>query len=392
MEYDLGISEEPYATACKMYWQTDEHGFFVYKVSEIAKATGLTQPKINETVTEFTRAYSDQTFCVDCEKPYVYKNRTDYQNFEEGKNWCCESCLKAIAVDEVKHKRFELTSRYIRLSEEGFQPLEMSFELMAKLMALLKHSASEEMTTIQPIRENKDDPFSPNEGYSRSIISELLSNNAITFDPQSNMDRIIFNEDESISYYPFDIHWLVPLGPDYSTLGEFYISLEEQLPEMLRIEGAEELIAELCMQECLAYLEHILTEHRLPFKPGEKTRLVLEKGLQHFCVSQMYAIIWSTGNNTASYYMRSNISKQQAANSVVSRIDGYMDRALAENWDVKSYRRLFNLPQSALSRLVFNNLLGTSDGGFNLPLRELLELAKSTLDKEEAEKKGKSDK
>jgi len=385
MEYDLGISEEPYATACQMYWQIDEHGFFVYKVSEIAKATGLTQPKINETVTQYTRAYSDETFCLDCEQPYIYKNRTDYQNLLEGKNWRCGDCLEAIAFDESKHKRHELQMRYDRLSEEGYMPAEMDIDSMAKLMALLKHSASEDMTTIQPIGKNKDDPFSPNDEYTRSILSELLSSNAITFDPNSNMDRIIFEDDGSITYYPFEVNWLVPLGPDYATLGEFYLSLEKQLPELLRLEGAERSVKELCMQECLSYLEFILTEHRLPFKPGEKTRLVLEKGLQHFTVSQMYAIIWSTGNSAASYYMRGNIPKQQAANSVVGRIDGYIDRALAENWNVKSFGRRFDLPQSALSRLVFNNLLGTSDGGFNLPLSELLEMAKSDLDKDEAE-------
>lgn len=145
------------------------------------------------------------------------------------------------------------------------------------------------------------------------------------------------------------------------------------------------MVKELCMQESLAYLEHILNEHNLPFKPGEKTRLILEKGLQHFSVSQMYAIIWSTGNKAAAYYMRGNVPKQQAANSMVSRMESHIDRALAENWEVKPYGRLFDLPQSVLSRLVFNSLLGTSDGGFKLKLNELLDLAKSDLDRESGE-------
>lgn len=381
MKYIVATDEEPLATACKMYWETDEEGFFTYKIAEIVKETGLSQPKINNAATQHTAAFSEETSCMDCGQPYEYKNRSDYQNLDEGRDWRCESCLEAIAFDKDAQKKESLTLRYKRQTEPGFTPMEMPFDLMAKLLALLKHSASEDMATIMPLADNNNDQLSPNGEYTTSIITLLLDNEVITFDPESRLDRIIFNDDGSTSYYPMDVNWLVACSCEYANLGQFYISLEEQLPELLRLEGGEELVTELCLQECLAYLEHILDEHGLPFKPGEKTRLVLEKGLQHFSVSQMYAVIWSTGSKAASYYMRGNVPKQQAANSVVSRMDAYIDRALAENWDVKPYRRLFDLPQSVLSRLVFNSLLGTSDGGFNMRLNELLELAKSDLDK-----------
>lgn len=384
MKYIVTTYEEPIATACHMYWKTDQNGFFVYKVSEIVKASGMSQPKINDAATRYTTAFSEETVCMDCGQPYEYKNRSDYQDLQEGKDWRCESCIEAIICDETERKRHELQMRYNQLSEEGFMPMDMSFDLMAKLMALLKHSASEDMTTIRPIIDNEHDELSPHREYTNEIVVELLRNKVITFDPGSNMDNITLQDDGSITYYPLNVMWLVPLGPDYTTLGEFYLTLEEQLPELFSLEGGQELVKELCMQECLAYLELILTDHTLPFKPGEKTRLVLEKGLQHFSVSQMYAVIWSTGNSAASYYMRGNVPKHQAANSIVSRIDGYIDRALAENWNVKSYGRRFDLPQSALSRLIFNNLLGTTDGGFNMPLCELLLLAESSIDKNDA--------
>lgn len=190
MKYIVGTDEEPLATACKMYWETDEEGFFTYRIAEIVKETGLSQPKINKAATQYTAAFSEETSCMDCGQPYEYKNRPDYQNLDEGRDWRCEKCLQEIAFDEVKHKQYELMNRYKRLSEEGFAPQEMAFDTMAKLMALLKHSASEDMTTIQPVGKNKEDLFSPNVEYTGTIISELLNDDVITYDPESNMDSM----------------------------------------------------------------------------------------------------------------------------------------------------------------------------------------------------------
>ncbi len=88
--------------------------------------------------------------------------------------------------------------------------------------------------------------------------------------------------------------------------------------------------------------------------------------------NRTYNFIWRAVRDAAAYYMRSYVSKKQAANMVVRSITSRsLEQALAHDWDVKAFSRNYDLPQSSLSRIIFNTLLGTDDGGFNQPLHEL---------------------
>lgn len=134
-----------------------------------------------------------------------------------------------------------------------------------------------------------------------------------------------------------------------------------------------ELCQEVQLQECLGFLKATLEEHQLYLSPGEKTQQVLGQCLEKFSVAQVYNFIWRAARDAAAYYMRSSISKKQAGNSVVGSISRNMEQALANDWYVKPFNRNYNLPQSSLSRIVFNTLLGTDDGGFKHPLHKLLQ-------------------
>src|SRR5690554_5583901 len=133
-----------------------------------------------------------------------------------------------------------------------------------------------------------------------------------------------------------------------------------------------ELCNEVQLQECLAFLTVKLEEHQLYFSPGEKTQHTLRQCLESFSVAQTYNFIWRAARDAAAYYMRSYVSKRQAANTVVRSISRSLEQALANDWDVKAFNRNYDLPQSSLSHIIFNVLLGTDDGGFKQPLHELV--------------------
>lgn len=50
-----------------------------------------------------------------------------------------------------------------------------------------------------------------------------------------------------------------------------------------------------------------------------------------------------------------------------------LEQALAYDWDVKAFSRNYDLPQSSLSYVIFNIILGKDDCGFKQPLHELLQ-------------------
>ena len=138
--------------------------------------------------------------------------------------------------------------------------------------------------------------------------------------------------------------------------GEFITKYKDELLE---------LITEISLMECLAFLEYNLEEHNLSFQPGEKTKVLFTQLLESYSVSQIYIFIWRACKDAAAYYMKGGISKKQAANSVVGSIQRQYERAIGNNWTIGSFKRNYKLPQSILSQVVFNFMLRTDDGGFN---------------------------
>ncbi len=54
-----------------------------------------------------------------------------------------------------------------------------------------------------------------------------------------------------------------------------------------------------------------------------------------------------------------------AANTVPGSIQRMTEKAIAEGWDVKPFRRDFRAPQSVLSQVLFTKVLKLPDGGFS---------------------------
>ena len=85
--------------------------------------------------------------------------------------------------------------------------------------------------------------------------------------------------------------------------------------------------------------------------------------------------LWSAVKNSAAFYMRTDgIHKKQAANTVVGNIEKNFERAFIQGWEVKAFRRNYHMPQSKISRVLFNVLLHTDDGGFYLLLHKIIQV------------------
>lgn len=61
------------------------------------------------------------------------------------------------------------------------------------------------------------------------------------------------------------------------------------------------------------------------------------------------------------------MAKNHAANTTISACERYAERAKINGWDLKGYRRIKDLPQSALSLFFFNRVLEIGDMGFTIP-------------------------
>lgn len=373
----LDIFQDEYEAVCKLYWELESENKFTYKVSEIANIVGLKASQISSIVRKSCVAYSNSVHCNICETAYELTGRNDYDSHHyRHTSWKCNDCLE----DEKEKQRKIRKQQIIKfIDSTRVDPIDLS-ELTLKeavyLLSFIRHSANEMLTGFNAVVENRIEQLMPQPDSDAELIRGLYFSDLIALSDDTSQHAFSFEGDKLTSFSLVNAIWRLEFQ-EGDSLGNVLKRLEDLLSDSEYIETVSdelcELITEISLMECLAYLEYNLGEHNLPFKPGEKTKNVFLQAMKTLSVAQIYTFIWRACKDAAAYYMRGGISKQQAANAVVGNIQRQHERAIANSWTVGEFKRNYNLPQSILSQVVFNFILRTDDGGFNQKVSSLFD-------------------
>jgi hypothetical protein len=121
----------------------------------------------------------------------------------------------------------------------------------------------------------------------------------------------------------------------------------------------EPLWRRIALHEAWGYLSAQMEEHSLSFRMGDGTRAVLREAVGRYSLGEVFAFCYSAAIYAAAQYQRGGGSRQQAANSVVSRIRGKVERAESEGWNVEPYARTAS--ESYLTWAFYRRALQLSD-------------------------------
>lgn len=91
-----------------------------------------------------------------------------------------------------------------------------------------------------------------------------------------------------------------------------------------------------------------------------------EELLNNFSAGQIYGIIWSGVTSAVRFHREKHPPAQNAAKAVITNCQKYGEKALIEKWNVKTFSRIKELPQSSFSKYLFNRVLRIGDDGFNM--------------------------
>ena len=322
-------NDETIKVLCQNYWQINKDGCFIYDVKELAGQYGINTPTLYKVVKESCIAYISDTACISCGKQHACHNRTEFNKFFKKNNMICMECR------EKQQQQF-----------------------------LYEKQEEEKKKELEKIEKEKN--------YSIEILKQLYRDNILLIDPSSNLSAFNFHNDGSFSFSITEVIWLINYKDNISSL-QSMIGEIVCMPEFFDTYSLEikQLCEEVALQECLAYLDYQLTARHFVFSPGEKTKAVFNKLLQKYSVAQMYNFIYMACRYASDKYQKRQIPKKQAANLIPGVVQRYGERAEAEGWEIKSYKRDFNLPQSELSVVLYDVILGKPDGGFNLSIENL---------------------
>jgi hypothetical protein len=352
---------------CTEYWKVTGDGKFVRTATEIAKEFGVSSSRLGKLVEGYCTAYSTEIFCENCSTPYFYDNRSDYQSTEhsQSKTWVCDECQELERQNREKDQRKTLREEFDLKFREPIELNGLSLENAVYLLSLVRSSGSEDFSHIKPTSIAKE-PFAPSKGFEVNALKNLYHEHYIYVHPESPLDAFIF--DTPIRFYLDRVMWALPIDESGSSKNVI-AALEEKFRTMDWNEEWEDeqldLWRKIAHEECIQYLDMCMKDHSFTFSPGDKTHLVIDGLLQEYSVGQIYSFIWRASRDAAAFYVREKTPKQQAANTVVGNLQRQGERAKAEGWEVKPYRRDWRCPQTMISQVFFNTVIQIGEAGFN---------------------------
>lgn len=372
MQLEILTDNELCANICEDYWLQDEDGKFVLKVQEIADKYGIKAHIISQHVKQHAYVWSAEICCKLCKEPYRFGTRIQYQERNRYADSICQKCSEAARKKTADQKKNILIEFRQEAANNKPDLATLDLKSIIYLLAIIHAMSNEDLSAIDPLNDYPDYTLSPDPVFDRYILRYLIDNHLLLINSDSSPEAVELAADgtASISFAMSTFDFAVDQQKMIELIHEFLDV--EAIQNIKHSSEFIELCKEVQLQECLSFLKVTLEDHQLYFSPGAKTQQALRQCLETFSVAQTYNFIWRAARDAAAYYMRSYVSKRQAANSVVRSISRSLEQALANDWDVKPFRRNYNLPQSSLSRIIFNTLLGTDDGGFKQPLHELV--------------------
>jgi hypothetical protein len=318
-------------------------------------------------VSKSARMYSTSTaYCIKC-------------GHEDSKICRCTHCqekrkLLLIREQEEKNKLIEEKKNliYDTYNIDRYNKIKLkdiSFKQRIYLGALLRLALTEDMKLIKPL-DCIEGKLAPTKQYTKEILRELSSNKVILINP--NSDIAAFPESSEDAEFP-DVYYINKVS--YVLNIDFGEETEEHIEKIINPseisndekEEALEIWEEIALQECLEYLYYQMDKVKFDFTAGEKTIGVFRDLLKNFSVSQIYGIIYKSIANATKYFQETNITKKQAANSVIGNCQKYGERAIIEQWELAKYRRTYELPQSMISEFFFNRITKIGNLGFEMP-------------------------
>lgn len=352
---------------CQRYWRVHgETARFAETVAKIYREEGLSQAEFTALVRHHSRAWSTVMRCSRCAEPLQFATRTDFISRREGRPFRCQPCKTLEQEQMDTAKRLRILESYEQAVAQGRPLSALRPRHCLYLLALLSHAGSEDRSYIRPYCQVRQGRLTPMREVDRDLINELWRAGVIAVAPQSASSAIELDREQNARVHFNEVHWNpVVHGVTGAALYQHLEAHVLQPGFLVHGQGdVRECCAQLAVQECLAFLEMALEEYRLGYRAGEKTSTMITHALQDFSVAQVCNVLYRAARDAAAFYQRGGVSRDHAAKAVVGSFERLMEKIHADEWVVTPFTRNFNLPQSALSRLIYNRLLGTDDGGF----------------------------
>jgi hypothetical protein len=374
VEVVIETDESEVAELCELYWAVNSSGQYQCTVKELTQRFGLRSGQVNELVRNYSRAYTADRRCPNCEKGFLVQTRSELATYQRLPVSNCKECrAELVAMRERQTAEVDAARRAVIISNfpiaesNSISVSDLDLRSAMTLFALVRDNPYYEVGIIAPLSARAQQ-LAPTHHLGVELTTSVFGRGLILIHPTSSPIDAFEWDGESLGsqFYPTKAaYYLSGSGQPVSRLSRLATDLEalhqyNSWPTSWCNE-LESFWKELAVAECEAYLIFCLDRHGLDFNPGAQTKATIDKALQWFTIGQIFNLIWRAARDAAAYLARERVSKQQAANSAVTRLRTSIERAYAEGWSLQPYGRDSRLQVSAISHLLFTSSLALSD-------------------------------
>jgi hypothetical protein len=373
VELSITTDDPSVAELCRLYWAVDFDDQYQYTVKALTEQFKLGPGQVNLVVRSNSKAFSVNQRCTRCDKGFLVQSRSELAQLQRWPISSCKECqVELAAIRERKTKELEearratIVSTFPITEENPISVAELDLRTAMTIGALIHDNESQESGIIPPLVAHFQQ-LAPTISLGVSLVGAAFKKGLIVIHPKSPTDAFDWEGDSPPDRFYIDrvAYFLSGAGSNRERIVRFDADLDSLLPfDSWPASWADQFPdfwREIATAECESYLVFCLGQHGLDFNPGAQTVAAIEKGLAWFTIAQLFNLIWRSARDASAYWARERVSKQQAANSAVTRLRSQIERAYAEAWSIKPYGRNSRLPVSAISHLLLTSSLMLTD-------------------------------
>jgi len=366
----------------RLYWAREDDGSWSHRVKDLSERFGVSVSKLPERVGIAVCATSGECRCTDCGATHILHSRNHLLTMLKVPGMRCADCADLYAKRrEDERKQAEYRDRLCVLrafpeldADPNWSPRNLSLPHRVALLALLRGGTrtGEDGLPYLAAAECMDPPFAPTQELSLSLLSGLYHSGGAAPAPHLHApnaigEAFVCEPDGSATYYVLRARWQIPVGRSHDRYASVLANVESLVAHEDHFgRDALELWITIATHECIQYLRARLNEHDLDLLCNERLCQAVQHCLAFYSTSQVMNLEWSVVRDLVAYRTRKRIHPKHASNLVPVRLESYADRAAANGWDVRPYRRDWYCPQSLVSQLLYNLVLKYGDTGFDL--------------------------
>ncbi|UFH48942.1 hypothetical protein [Pseudomonas sp. KNUC1026] len=359
------LTDDPeIAVLAERYWAIDADGRFQERVRDLLPFRDLRQSsQVTQLLREHCRVFDENQRCPRCQAAIEINSRSAVRSSLAGAHRPCDPCAarlgEAMLQARAQEERdlAEQLQAYMQAQPVSAPSYSALADDSALLLLALDAVLAPRLCTAE-FRTTECHGLAP--AHVPQFLDRLRLAGVLREEPSKASEGTYYLKNGNLVGRPASKVYALAPAPS-----------GEALPALIKAQHGRlfddaprlyDLWLDYSVADCMAYFEvqAALYAHELFEEERAEICSILRVGLEHYCVAQLWSVIWRVVRDAASLARHTYYNRAKAAATIPGKLRRYIERARREALEVRCWRRPEQQPAGTLG-MVFEDLFGLSE-------------------------------